>query len=347
MNEFLSVFSALIAVISLLLSYIIFKKSRTDSSYLDIDKQYLELLKIGMEDTDLRDYEKTSVYYKLDANDSFKKKYHIYANMCWNMVETIYDRQKAAKSRFNLSDTWLPVMFEENRLHYSWYKHNLRLFKPDFQKFVTEVLNDIEIIEGNTEDLRSIYKRFETDFPTNEQKTLEHLEMLMLKKKYRLLLAKHKVFDMIIGYAFVYEISNLNMMWLDYMAIDKKFQNAGYGTLLFNKIIETKQELNMGMFLEIDIPGKDSDPQGFLAKRLRFYERLGAKVLNTPYKLPTADGGYPMYLLFRPAPSLKMLPKESIKEAIVSAFHYIHSDVANKDEVAKTFLGNAVDEYFH
>jgi hypothetical protein len=66
-------------------------------------------------------------------------------------VETIYDRQKDRKGRFRLSETWLPIMFEENRLHYTWYKHNLRMFKPEFQSFVTERLNDIEIVEGNTE----------------------------------------------------------------------------------------------------------------------------------------------------------------------------------------------------
>jgi hypothetical protein len=54
----------------------------------------------------------------------------------------------------------------------------------------------------------------------------------------RLLLAKHKCFDEVIGYAFVFEIPGINALWLDYMAIDMKFQNVGYGTLLFNKIAE-------------------------------------------------------------------------------------------------------------
>lgn len=346
MNVFLSVFSAIIAVMSLALSYVIYMKSRTDSSYLDIDKQYSELLKLGMADTNLRDYEKTSSFYKLDDGDPFKKKYNIYAYMCWNMVETIFDRQKTAKGRFNLCDTWLPVMFEENRLHYSWYKHNLRLFKPDFQKFVTEVLNDIEIVEGTIDDLHEITERFETDFPSNELKSIEHIEMLMLKKKYSLLLAKHKVFDIVIGYAFVYEITNLNILWLDYMAIDAKYQNSGYGTLLFNKIPETKPELNVGIFMEIEIPSEDAQPADNRIKRMRFYQRLGAKKLGVNYFLPTNDGGYPMHLFFRPSPSLKVLPKESIKEAIISVYNYIHSDIANRDEVAKSFISSIADEYF-
>lgn len=50
-----------------------------------------------------------------------------------------------------------------------------------------------------------------------------------------------------------YEFDNIIALWLDYMAIDIKFQNAGYGTLPFNKIAESKQEGILGIFLEVEI----------------------------------------------------------------------------------------------
>lgn len=347
-NNVISIASVILAVMSVLISYYIYKASRVDTSYLDIDKQYSELLKIGLSEPDLREYERTSMFYKMDSQDNFKKKYHIYANMCWNLVETIFDRQKDKHGRFKLSETWIPVMFEENRLHYTWFKHNLRLFKPDFQKFVTSELNDIEIQEGSLNDLKEIYARFKNDFAADELKDYAHLEMLMVKKKYKLLLAKHKVFNEIIGYAFIYEMDNLKMLWLDYMAIDMRFQNAGYGTLLFNKIADYRKEGILGIILEVEIPDdKDELRKEEQLRRIQFYERLGARKLKFEYQLPTNHGGFPMYLYFRPSPNVRLLPKEQIKETIVSAYDFIHTDIPQREAVLKTFLGNVQDEYFH
>jgi GNAT superfamily N-acetyltransferase len=318
-----------------------------DSSYLDIDKQYSDLLKIGLDNPELREYEKTSRYYKLDNQDMFKKKYHIYANMCWNLVETIYDRQKDKKGIFRLSETWIPIMFEENRLHYCWFKHNIRLFKSDFQKFVSGELNDIEIIEGAHHDLKSVYDRFEQDFALDERKEYKHLEALMSKKKYKLLLAKHKVFNEIIGYAFIYE-TDKKILWLDYMAIDNKFQNAGYGTLLFNKIAELKKEGILGVFLEVEIPNhQDKACREDQIKRIKFYERLGAKQLDVKYQLPTNKGGFPMNLYFRPAPNAKLLPKELIKDTITSIFNDIHTDVNDTTSILESFIDSVHDENFN
>lgn len=347
-SNIISIASVIFALMSVVISYYIYKASRVDTSYLDIDKQYSDLLKLGLNEPDFRDYIKTSMFYKLDSEDTFKKKYHIYAYMCWNLIETIYDRQKDKKGRFKLSETWLPVMFEENRLHYTWFKHNLRLFKSDFQRFVTSELNDIEILEGNINNLKDVYARFKKDFASDERKDYAHLEMLMVKKKYKLILAKHKVFNEIIGYAFIYEIDNQKVLWLDYMAIDLKFQNAGYGTLLFNKIAESKQEGILGIFLEVEMPtDKDENIKEEQMRRIKFYERLGANRLKFEYQLPTNNGGFPMYFYFRPSPNVRILPKEQIKETIASAFEYIHSDVNQRDTILKTFLSTVSDEYFN
>ena len=346
MSDAISIISVILALTSVFISFYIYRASRVDTSYLDIDKQYSELLKIGLNNPELRDYSKTSVFYKFNESDVFYLKYNIYANMCWNLVETIYDRQRVKKGDFHISETWLPILLEENRLHYTWFKHNLRLFKADFQRFVTGELNDIEIFMGDISDLKSIYSRYHRDFAAAELKSYEHLEMLMVKHKYKLILARHKIFNEIMGYAFLYENDELKTLWLDYMAIANRYQNAGYGTLLFNKIAQLKEEKILGIFLETEIPdGSDATAKDRL-RRIKFYERLGAKKLNINYKLPTEDGGLPMYLFFRPSPSVKMLPKQQIKESIAAAFDYIHSDVSKKDAVLKSFLTEIEDEYF-
>ncbi len=343
----ISLFSALFACVSVIVTLFIYRQSRSDTSYLDVDKQYCELLQIGLNDPDLRDYSRTSQFYKLAAADPFRKKYNIYAYMCWNLVETIYDKQRDSKGRFKLSETWVPVMFEENRLHYTWFKHNLWLFRPQFQKFVTAELNDIDIIEGTAADLKEIYARFMNDFQPSELKDLGHLEMLMSKKKYKLLLARHKIFKEVVGYALVFEIDSQKALWLDYMAIDPKFQDSGYGTLLVNRIAEIKHEGIVGMYMELEYPASSDEAlKADQLRRIKFYERLGAKRLDFNYQLPTQEGGFPMMLYFRPSPNVKMLPKEQIHGAVAAVYDYIHTDIPGRKALLASFAGGIQDAYF-
>lgn len=206
--------------------------------------------------------------------------------------------------------------------------------------------NDIELIEGTAAELREVYPLFEAAFPANERKSCEHLEGLLQKKRYRLLLAKHAALGVLIGYALVFDLPRLNALWLDYMAIDEGFRNGGYGSLLFRKIAGAEPKTSIGVFLEVEIPEDNADHASNEVRRIRFYERLGAVKLDVDYRLPTEGGGYPMHLYFRPAPGLTLLPKESIREAIISVYNYIHTDIPNRDGIAKSFLDSAKDARF-
>lgn len=321
MREFIPIASILIAGISLAVSYYIYILSSKDSSYLDIDKQYSELLKLAIENPKLRDYESTAKYYKSE-DEMFKKRYNTYAFMCWNLVETIYDQQKDKKGQFNLSETWIPVMKQENKLHYTWFKKNLELFKDEFEGFVTGELNDIEITEGSIVELEKIYKSFEQQFPQDERKSLNHLKKLMDSNKYKLVVANHKLFDEMIGYGFVYQMKNPNVLWLDYIAIEDKFQNSGYGTLLFNKIKEAYGIGKTGIFIEVEIANNDEQK-----RREVFYERLDAEKLDIEYQLPTQNENLEMNLFYRPISNDKILPGKIIKESILNVYENIHSDL--------------------
>jgi hypothetical protein len=103
-------------------------------------------------------------------------------------------------------------------------------------------------------------------------------------------------------------------------------------------------ENGIGMFLEVERPDA---PESQQRKRIRFYERLGAKKLYIDYQFPTIDGPYPMYLFFKPSQTTTILPKESIKAAVLDAYDYIHSDVPNKGAIAGIFLHDIKDQYFH
>jgi len=321
----ISIISFIAAAISGAIAFIAYFETRKDSHYVDIDHQYADLLNIALDNTDFRYDEKTTDYLALPPDNDFRRKYEIYAYMCWNFLETIHDRH-------NEMNTWLPVILEENRLHYIWFRHNLKLFKTEFQNYIIKTINETELDVAGAERLDKIYKHYVSDFPLDEQKTFDQLTRILQKDRYEIILLRHKKYDEIIGYAFVY--SDDTTLWLDYMAIDHKFRNAGYGTLLFNKILEKKAANKAGMFLEVENLEPDDSDNSNNAKRIRFYERLGAQRLPIDYKLPTKDGPYPMSLYFKPVKGVKVLREEELRQSISSIFGYIHSDIADAEIVA-------------
>lgn len=344
-----NVFTAVSVVLSLVavgVSVFTFQMQRKDTSYSDIDGTYANLLEIALGDPGLRDYDRTSKYYRLSANDEFRLKYETYAYMVWNLLETIFDRQPERSGRFHIAPTWVPVIIEENRLHYAWFKHNLRLFKEPFQRFVTGLLNDIDVRPGSIDDLDKIFARFERDFPSQERIDRAHLELLMSKGRYHLLLAQHRVFEITIGYAFLYEPEDPSIIWLDYMAIDERFQSAGYGTLLFNKLAEHRPG-SLGVFLEVEkVESADPQERRDQERRIEFYHRLGAKRVDVDYLYPGATGGTPMNLYIRPAPGVHILPHDQLKRAVGAAYDYIHGDVADREVQLQKFLPQIVDTHF-
>lgn len=336
-----------ISLAALVVSFFTFRMQRADTSYSDIDETYFNLLKIALTNPDLRNYEKTSTFYKQPYDSPFRMQYEIYAYMCWNLAETIFDREKDGRGRFHLSSTWFPVIVEENRLHYSWFKHNLRLFKAEFQRFVTHDLNDIELINGAAADLDEVYERLIHDFPASELKEKSHFEHLMSRRKYKLLLARHRIFNMIIGYAFIFEPDSPKITWLDYLAIDGRFRNAGYGTLLFNKVAQLRKGDNLGVMLEIEPADSDEpDIHESQERRIAFYKALGAVELKIPYRFPTSGGSEPLRLYFRPSPGIHLLPKGQLEAVIGAAYEYIHADVPHRQAVFAQFSGAIDDQQF-
>jgi GNAT superfamily N-acetyltransferase len=209
-------------------------------------------------------------------------------------------------------------------------------------------VSEIDIVEGTIHDLKNVYQQFTSDFASDELKSYQHLKLLMSKKTYKLLLAKDPIIDEIVGYAFIYEFNHLQAIWLDYIAIDNQLRGSGYGSLLFKKLTNWKQNGFIGLFIEVEIP---EDNEGFTRenqlRRISFYERLGAKRLPIPYQLPTINGGLPMYLYFCPSSHVEKLPKEQIQEAISEVYNYIHSDVKHKDDILMEFYTLIEDGFLY
>lgn len=335
-----------ISVISLIIAIVSYASNKSKLVYFNIDKQYYQLLKTAMDIPDLRNFSKTSQYFKEKGSD-FYTQYIIYAYMVWNCLETIYDHKSINKT-LNKRDknTWLPVLQEENKFHYAWFRHNIEKFKPNFSKFVTEELNNIVIELIKTKDIQStieiIYQDMKKQFPIHERKTKEQLIKLLNNEKYKLFLAKHLHFpnedDNLIGYAFVFEDNENRSIWFDYLAINKQYQNYGYGTLLFKKVVNEIGNGNYNVYIELEIPSPKSI-KSLAKKRIVFYERLGALLLDCDYYLPTPSGKAKMNLYClqnqNESPTLT-----TIQDSMGKALSDIHDDLPNAKEIIEENKNN-------
>lgn len=198
-------------------------------------------------------------------------------------------------------------------------------------------MNEIYIKEGTAGELRIVYELLRRDFTPEELKDYRQLESLISKGKYKMLLANHKESNALTGFACIYEIEETNALWLDYIAVDVQFRNSGYGSALFNSIAGYKKdEGSLAVFLEVEIPEEEDGPEQEIQKRrIRFYERNGAARLPVDYHLPTKEGSMPMYLFFKPAGNLSILPEAKINQAITSALGYIHTDIPHTSEIIR------------
>ena len=115
-------------VLTLLYSVRNFTQTLRDSYYAELDRVYLELLKIALEKPYLLDFATAP-----DPNK--QREYDTYAFMVWNFLETIVDRCQGNKQ---LVATWYPIIAAENALHRNWFDLpvNRSKFKQGFIAFI-------------------------------------------------------------------------------------------------------------------------------------------------------------------------------------------------------------------
>jgi GNAT superfamily N-acetyltransferase len=155
---------------------------------------------------------------------------------------------------------------------------------PNFKRLVAPT-------EQELQQIRSIY---EPNFPASERKPFEMLVQGVTDQKYHLLtLQDHRG---IVGIAFLMPLTDVSMMFLEYIAIDKTLQNQGLGSKLFQNIAQ--YYLKMGkitaIIWEIEPPKLD-DPSAMANRRISWYKRLGAGLIpmTDVYAMPSYAPEYP------------------------------------------------------
>jgi N-acetylglutamate synthase-like GNAT family acetyltransferase len=340
--------SVIFSALSVIISFVNVHKANQKANYLEKDKQYADLLKLSLPDPALRDYKE--IAERTAAGDkSFIVKYNTYAYLIWNCMETFYDLSHRGvfshrKNDF-VDETWLPAIREENKLHYNWFKQNQRLYKADFQAYINK-MNDVSIRRGTKADLDDVYALMREQFAPNELQGKGQLADLMDVGKYELHIIENPILSgegRIIGYAFVFVVDEYKSMWIDFIAINKIYQDGGYGTLLFNKLLSTVGDGQLNAFMEVEIPYDPADKTEVGNRRIRFYEKQGAQRLNLSYRLPTREGGFPMYLYFRSTNNTTFLSRELLCGVIGEVLTDIYEDIPQMPEIRDEVLAGITD----
>jgi ribosomal protein S18 acetylase RimI-like enzyme len=154
----------------------------------------------------------------------------------------------------------------------------------------------------------------------------------------------------VVGMSLLYVFRSLNIAFLDYIAVAPNHQRMGVGKNLFRFMLQwcRKQHYSLiGLLMEIQKEDvADIHENLKRMNRIRFYSRLGSKVLDgVKYMLPSQDNSKPeeMYLMIAPLTELHSLAKSSVLEYVSMIYSTIYQFSDNNNNNAnllnKTFSG--------
>lgn len=329
-EQIINYISIIVAVLSLFVSILVFYLTQKSSGYLEVDRQYQSLLAMAITNSKLRDVKYTKKYkeYK-DKDPEFYHAYCAYAYMVWNFIETIADVSKTKKLFSKIDEVWFPTIIEENRLHYSWFVDNERLFRKSFVHFIKEKINNVVFVPGDIDDLELVYPHYVLDFPKEERKDKKRLTELMKAGQYKLFLISFPNMKYInvekldfIGYIFSRIDDTNRLVFIDYIAICDNYRSCGYGSIAINNI--KKKYPRYALIFEIE--QSHGEYNSIAERRKIFYERNGALTLNKDYVFPTPDGdGLKMDLMIIPGDEYKY-NKANVITFVKETIRYIHSE---------------------
>ncbi len=193
---------------------------------------------------------------------------------------------------------------------------------------------DIYLCPGNKEDFDLIYSFYQKDFPAQEQKDRATLLALLEKGVYKLLLLRPRLDPTILGYAFIYDLYPMQVLWLDYLAINPDFRSRGLGSYFLKSLLTRYNPQISGIFIEVEIPNHQDPAKVEVQKRrIRFYEKSRAKRIDAPYLFPSVHGAFPMYLYYISNLPLTTLSGSFVKQTLLSVFKNLHADLSDSNHI--------------
>ncbi len=183
----------------------------------------------------------------------------------------------------------------------------------------------MKLIEEKKPDINLIYSDLEQHFPKTELKDKNVFEKILTIPEY-------KVFHIVnngtaCGYFTFLEFPDRTIL-IDYIAIYKNFRGKGGGSKTFDYI---KEQMNyLGCYLEVE---KENPDDINTTRRIRFYQKQGAQLLNMNYIYPNHQGHLPMDLYFMPFDENYFPKKEDIFNNIKLSFDKLHFDIDDREKI--------------
>ncbi|MEG1711214.1 MAG: GNAT family N-acetyltransferase [Clostridia bacterium] len=201
--------------------------------------------------------------------------------------------------------------------------------------------NEIIIYEADKAELKCIENQYAEDFPIEERKTFEKLNVMLSdeSQKYKLIIARYiEERERVAGYALVYVEEE--MFFLDYFAVDKHKRSSGIGSIFIKKMCDC---LYSGKSLVGEIERTNNDENSDENRRRRFYMKLGAVSIPFTYYMPTPEGKQQMEFLVIAHKECKVIESTKLKSIVRNAVSFVHSDLPHTQSVIETYISNIKD----
>jgi GNAT superfamily N-acetyltransferase len=180
-------------------------------------------------------------------------------------------------------------------------------------------------------------------FPENERQPVDKIEERV----------NAGLSDMIVGekdgkvafMALLYPLRGTNFILLDYIATAPDYRNQGIGAEFLNNIINSNKADGKYLILEVDDP-RFGDNKDNRQRRVRFYQRLGAKILkDVKYLLPPFLSDVPtgMILMMLPAPKEMIINGALVINLIRQIYRELYGR-AQDDELLRSIIEGVPEE---
>lgn len=207
--------------------------------------------------------------------------------------------------------------------------------------------NEAGLVPGTEADFSAVYADLQKQFAPCEVYPKALYLQLLRGGKYRLLLYRRQADGVLLGYALVYLAERTKVVWADYLAVLHEFHGQGAGKALFRALFETYCGPYDGLMFSVEHVC-ENDPALAQTQRLRleFYRKLGAHRLRADYLQPTPEGGFPMYLYFKPKKGVDGIGKQLQAETVADMYRYCFSQWEHTGELLPSFADTIADEVF-
>jgi hypothetical protein len=174
------------------------------------------------------------------------------------------------------------------------------------------------------------WRIYEESFPPEEREPIEVILDSVRRSLGTALRVRHA--GVTVGIATTHLLLHPTAVFLVYLAVDRRYRDAGNGATLFEYAWSSSEGQlwgrgynPLGFVWEVDDPREAGNPDEELLRRrrIRFFQRQGGAILSRPYLQPPVNGTepVPMQLMYRPNQGATM-PDAATVEALVRAIYF-------------------------